>query len=129
MKAAPASMKYLRVRRMDTKEEVIIPATRESLTGMKWPSPTPVFRGDKRINRQACVLGIVGSRKPARDHSAPLMAMADGWFTGWGFAEVGEGADEAQAFVWDGEALGGTVMEIAVIAGPLKDEEGENLLR
>jgi len=126
IKAVPAGMRYLRIRRMDTMDEVIIPCKRAELDQVHWPTPRAIFRGDKRLNRQACVVAILDPSH-AVDHSQPLIALTpEGWYSGWGFAESGEGI-EKQAWVWDGQSIGLTEMEIAVTDRPLRTTEEKHL--
>jgi hypothetical protein len=121
-------MRYLRLRRMDTGDQVIIPCRRAELDQVKWPTPGPIFRGDKRLNRQACVVAILDPAQ-AVDHGKPLIALTnEGWYSGWGFAESGEGI-EAQAWAWNGESIGPTEMEIAVTDRPLRTSEEKDVKR
>ena len=125
VKNAPGDARYLRMRRVDTGEFVIIPVSANSLDRFQYSTPFS-WRGEKRLNRQACVLGIVDARTPAK--SPNYLAMTrDGNFSGWGFAVPEEG-EERQSYVWNGQPIQKTVIEVAITSRTLRPEETRCLL-
>jgi hypothetical protein len=121
---APRDMRYLRVRRMDTKQSVIVSCSVDALRELRI-GPRSYWRGDKRLNRQACCLGIVDGTKRAPT-SLKLAVTRDGDFGGWGFGAF-EGGEERQGYLWDGLPIDRTVLEIAVTARKLEPQEYQRL--
>lgn len=118
--SAPSRFRYLRLRRADTGEFVILPT--ENIPGRVYPADKPWFRGDKALNRHACALGIVDVDRTVDANQVPVLEIApEGAYSGWGFAQ--RAAGDGQAWVWNGIALEETVMEIAVTARELTPDE------
>ncbi len=123
----PRDYHCVRLRRMDTGEAVIL-GLGDGPLGSYVARGDYAWRGDKRINRQACNLGIIQRKSRAGNRElAPIMLMDSGDYTGWGFGEWWTG-QERQGYVWNGKGIDSTVMEIAVANGPLTAAEQAQLL-
>ena len=113
----PSRISSLRLRRMDTKAAVVIPAGRGDLlqhthnrgTGLGW-------RGDDTgVLNSALSLGLFRSA-PADPNESDIVTISElpgHPCTGWGFGTTGYGI-KSQAFVWNGERIDPTEFEIAV---------------
>lgn len=124
--AAPERFRYLRMRRMDTKEQVIIATSR--FKSDVWPSKTIWFRGDKPINRGGCALGIIDVRRGADRNRVPIIDVTpNGDLAGWGFGVWETGASR-QGYVWDGRSIDPTAFEISVTNRELKADERKHLV-
>ena len=132
VKFAPAAVRYLRLRRMDTWDELILPITRDQLLNGKprdreaaaWWSGTAKHEWGGRH------LGI--AQLPRHKFPAPkglIDVMNDGWdcFVGSGFGHK-YGVGDRQYYCWRGEEIARTAFEIAVTDGPLGPEEKRNLI-
>ncbi len=118
-------VQYLRLRRLDTGESLIIPITKSALASggpingvMQWSAGTQTWRG-------ARLLGIAQQAAPAAKPGELLVyrdALLDGGFRGWGFAKS-VGTDFQQAFSWNGQPIDKTIFEIAVTGKPLTPAE------
>jgi hypothetical protein len=127
LKKAPDKFRYLRLRRMDTKEALILTLTPEDLRNGKPPTPEKGFwwNGTAKEDWKGRHLGIVEA--PRNKFPAPkgmICVMAEGWdtFAGSGFGHKAF-VNDAQYYCWRGEEIERTVFEIAVTAGPLTAEE------
>ena len=124
--SAPPGFRYVRLTRADTGEYVIVPAA--TLRSGGEPGSRPWFRGDKRIDKQGCCLGIVDGARPVDVEHVPILRSSTaGSFSGWGFG-IWLSGPERQAWVWDGKPLKETIMEIAVTGRELTAEEKTKLL-
>jgi hypothetical protein len=118
-------IQYLRLRRLDTGESLIIPITKAALASggpingvMEWSAGTQTWRG-------ARLLGIAQQAAPAAKPGELLVyrdALLDGGYRGWGFAKA-VGADFQQAYSWNGTPIDKTIFEIAVTNKPLTPAE------
>lgn len=125
--ASAGKFKYVRMRRMDTKDEVIIPVSRFGTP--ERPANHSYLREDKCVNRNGFCLGIVDMRAPADSGRVPVMdCTTAGNFSGWGFGFWGQGR-ERQGYLWEGEPIDPTVMEIAVTNRELTDAEQKALIK
>jgi hypothetical protein len=124
--AAPPGVRYLRLRRLDTNEAVIVPCTNDQLTSRTWPIDHPAFRGDRCLTNNARLLGIVDPRNPAAVPSqTPILDVTpNGQLSGWGFA-IRNGAQDS---VWDSKPIPPTTFEIAVLARDLSPDEQKLLV-
>jgi hypothetical protein len=126
--AAPANVRFLRMRRLDTNDAVIVPCTSQQLTTRTWPVTQPTFRGDRCLSRGGRALGIVDPRAPRDLNSTPIIDVTpNGPFAGWGFA-IWEGNDRGQDYVWDSKVIPPTTFEIAVTSRDLSAEEQKLLV-
>jgi len=132
LKFAPASFRYVRLRRMDTWEEQILPLTPSQLRNGKPGAKDEVYwwNGTSKVEWQGRHLGIVYA--PRHSFPAPrgmIAVMNDGWD---GFAGSGFGHkcffNDGQYYCWRGKELPRTAFEIAVSDGPLTAEEKRSLV-
>jgi hypothetical protein len=127
---APAGAQYLRMRRLDTGDAVIVPVGREMLaTGgtvngvLVWSAGTQTWRG-------ARLLGIgqeAGAAETAGELFVYRNGMVDGGYRGWGFGKA-VGKDFEQMYTWNGQGIEKTVFEIAVKAKALTPAERQMML-
>jgi hypothetical protein len=132
LKSAPAEFRYLRLRRMDTREELILPLSPKQLRNGKPPASEAGswWNGTSKEEWKGRHLGIV--QGPRHKFPAPkgmIAVMNDGWD---GFAGSGFGhkcfVNDAQYYCWRGEEIPRTVFEIGVSDGPLSTEEKDCLV-
>jgi hypothetical protein len=124
---APPNLRYLRLRRMDTGEALILPLDFDDLRNGKPPKPEEGFwwNGANDDGYKGRHLGIV--QAPRRKFPEPqglICVMYDGWdgFGGSGFGHK-YGVNDVQHYCWRGKEIPRTVFEIAVSEGPLGPEE------
>ena len=131
---AHSRVRYLRLRRLDTGDSVIVPISRAELgrepktvpeTGVAW-------NGGLRNEYGGWHLGIIRGprhRWPDSPRGA-ISVMNDGHdsYLGWGFGHK-IGVDDAQYFSWDGREIPRTSFEIAVSAEDLPESEQQRLLK
>jgi hypothetical protein len=118
LKFAPAKFRYLRLRRMDTKEALILPLTPDELQNGKLPKPEEGYwwNGTNKDDFKGNKLGIVqAGRNKFPGTSGEITVMYDGWdgFTGSGFGHR-YGLNDVQGYCWRGKEIKRTVFEIAV---------------
>ncbi len=124
---APATTRYLRLRRMDTGEALILPLTRDDLTNDKPKDPDEDFwwNGTAKLEWGGRHLGIV--QTPRHKFPAPrglIHVMNEGW-DGWYGSGFGHkcGTNDGQYYCWRGKEIRRTAFEVAVSDGPLSAEE------
>ena len=126
MNLAPSETRYLRFRRMDTNDYVIISITASQLLANGSLSSNYWSRGDKVIDVHACELGITDQRAPSNCNV--IMAMESGGNrAGWGFGRTVAG-DRLDLFGIRLE-IDPTVFEIAVTDQKLSHEELSHVLQ
>jgi hypothetical protein len=132
LKFAPESFRYLRLRRMDTGDALILPLTPDQLQNGKPGAAEAAFwwNGTAKEEWKGRHLGIV--QAPRQKFPAPkgmIAVMNDGWD---GFAGSGFGhkcfVNDGQYYCWQGKEIPRTVFEIAVSDGPLSPEEKRSLV-
>jgi hypothetical protein len=133
LKLAPATIRYLRLMRMDTREALIIRLTRDQLQNDKPPTPETGFwwNGMAKEDWKGRHLGIVEApRYKFPDHKDVIAVMTVGWdaFSGSGFGHKCH-ANDGQYYCWRGKQIRKTAFEIAVSDGPLSTDEKRYLLR
>ncbi|HVS40577.1 MAG TPA: hypothetical protein VMS17_33790 [Gemmataceae bacterium] len=129
---APDSFQYLRLRRMDTREALILPLTPDQLQNGTVGSADDTYwwNGTAKDEWKGRHLGIV--QNPRHKFPAPngmIAVMDEGWdgFAGSGFGHK-VAANDVQYYCWKGKEIPKTVFEIAVSDGPLSPEEKRCLL-
>ncbi len=132
LREAPASMRYLRLRRMDTKEALILPLTRAQLHNRRVPRPDNGYwwNGSAKEDWKGLHLGIAQGpryRFPAPDNMIVVMNENFDCYAGSGFGHKCF-VNDGQYYCWRGKEIPRTVFEIAVSEGPLSDEESRGLL-
>ena len=130
---APAKLRYLRLRRMDTNDVLIIALTRDQLQNGKPPNPEAGvwWNGTAKDEWKGRHLGIVEA--PRYKFPVPkdmIAVMSEGWdaFSGSGFCGKCQFNDR-QYYCWQTREIPRTVFEVAVTADSLSDEETRWLLR
>jgi hypothetical protein len=132
LKFAPDEFRYLRLRRMDTGEALILPLSPDQLENGKPPTRETGFwwQGENKNTYGGFHLGIVqGPRRKFPEPHGMITVMYDGWdgFTGSGFGHK-YGVNEAQCYCWRGKEIKRTVFEIGVTDDSLSPKEKLNLL-
>jgi len=123
----PRNTKYVRVRRMDTEGYIVLPLITDNIAANKF-GVRYGWRGDKRLNKQACCLGIVDLTTETRNSCVMLLASNGTKSAGWGFCEMWSGP-ERQGYVWAGDEIPRTTMEIAATNRELTDQERAHLVK
>jgi hypothetical protein len=127
LRFAPEATRYLRLRRMDTGEALILPLTRDQLENAKPADPDEDFwwNGTAKLEWGGRHLGIAGGARIKFPAPRGLIhVMNEGWdgFYGSGFGHKC-GANDGQYYCWRGKEIKRTAFEIAVSEGPLSAEE------
>jgi hypothetical protein len=132
LKFAPEKFRYLRLRRMDTGEALILPLTAAQLGTAPQPVPDRgyAWNGSAREDWGGLHLGI--AQAPRYPFAAPqgiIVVAYENWdvFRGSGFGHKCF-VNDTQYYCWRGEEIPRTVFEIAVTNEPLSDEERRCLL-
>jgi hypothetical protein len=132
IKYAPGTLQYLRLRRMDIGDSLIIPMTYDDLDNGKPPEDEKGYwwNGSAKEEWKGCHLGIV--QGPRHKFPAPrnmISVMNKGWdaFAGSGFGHK-VGPNDKQYYCWRGKEIKRTEFEIAVTEGPLGTDEKRFLL-
>lgn len=132
---APAVVVYLRMKRMDTGETIIVPMNHASLLGDVNINDVMLWAGGVQTwNKQAKPVKFVGIADPAFPASKAgdlylwiPKDKQDAGFGGWGFAKA-VGSEEGPRLEWAGTEIPKTVLEIAVKEKPLTPAERGDLL-
>ncbi|MFO0842511.1 MAG: hypothetical protein U0797_08965 [Gemmataceae bacterium] len=133
LKFAPEEFRYLRLRRMDTGEALIVRIAPNQLRNGKPPTdPENGFwwNGANEEGWKGRHLGI--AQGPRHKFPAPrdmIGVMAEGWdcFTGSGFGHKCF-VNDGQYYCWKGKEIKRTAFEIAVTDDPLGLEERRSLV-
>jgi hypothetical protein len=132
LKFAPDTFRYLRLRRMDTGEALILPLTPDQLQNGKPVGREAAFwwNGTAKEDWKGRHLGIV--QAPRHKFPAPkgmIGVMTEGWdsFSGSGFGHKCF-VNDGQYYCWRGKEIRRTVFEIAVSDGPLSPKEKLSLV-
>jgi serine/threonine protein kinase len=133
LEKASEDIRYLRLRRMDTKEALILPITNDQLRNGKPPTKEvgAWWNGTAKEDWKGRHLGI--AEAPRQKFPAPkgtISVMTEGWddFGGSGFGHKCF-VNDKQYYCWRGEEIPKTVFEIAVTDGPLTAEEKRSLVK
>ncbi|MFV1995911.1 MAG: hypothetical protein ACC661_10785 [Verrucomicrobiales bacterium] len=116
----PEKIQFLKMRRMDNGDAVIIPMTRDDLLRDPGKEPSFGWNGGNEHFFGGYHLGI---SDPAASKEIEIMYGCGGW----GFGHPVD-SNNTQAFAWNGEALSRTSFEFTAIARDLTDEERDSLL-
>jgi hypothetical protein len=123
---AHSSVRYLRLKRTDTGEFLIVPITRQQLLRDDKPGPATDswWNGTRRFAWKARHLGIVQGPppKPLPPGFIGVLNANGSIFTGSGFGWKAH-VDDRQYYCWQGKELPRTTFEIAVTTGPLTEQE------
>jgi hypothetical protein len=124
--------RYLRLRRMDTGEALILQMSRDQLRNDKPPRPDTGYfwNGASSLAWEGRHLGIAqGPRYKFPVPNGMICVMMEGWdaFAGSGFGHKAF-VNDHQYWCWRGQEIPRTVFEIAVTAGPVTAEEEQYLV-
>jgi serine/threonine protein kinase len=132
LKRAPDPIRFLRLRRMDTREALVLPLTRKELDGVSFPNAPGEYRwnGTNRVEWGGRHLGI--AEGPRHNFPAPagiIVVAFENWdaFAGSGFGHKCF-RNDTQYHCWRGKEIPRTVFEIAVTNDPLTPDEQRSLL-
>jgi hypothetical protein len=130
---APENLKYLRLRRVDTGDFMILPVTRKELAKADLTPNQPYrWNGTNKNEYGGHHLGIgQGPKLPWLSNQGMICIAYEGWepYLGSGFGHKHHGDQKTQAYSWKGKEIGKTTFEIAVSAGPLTAAEQKALLK
>ncbi len=119
----PAEIRYLRLRRLDTQDALIIPMSRERLWGAKSWGDDPASRvrwcGTNEVKWGGAHLGIAEGPRISgfdRTHEGECAVQVEfvDYFIGSGFGHIAHGRSEVQGFGWHGKVIEPTDFEISV---------------
>lgn len=127
VKYAPQDIRYLRLRRMDTYDALVIPITHSRLTNDKHGEGAADFwwSGTAKEEWKGRHLGIAQTPRYKFPHANKLIhVMFEGWdgYTGSGFGHK-VNANEKQCYCWMGKEIAKTEFEVAVTPGPLGPDD------
>jgi hypothetical protein len=129
---APAIIRYLRLRRLDTGEMLILPLSRAQLGAATLPAEPGGYswNGTAKLDWGGRHLGI--AQAPRYKFPIPngtITLLNEGW-DGWAGSGFGHKAfvNDTQYYSWKGQEIGRTVFEIAVTDQELDAEEKRCLL-
>jgi hypothetical protein len=133
VRQAPADTRYLRLKRLDTGEVLILPVSREDLLCERRPASMKGnwWNGTAREEHGGRHLGIVQAPRFRWPNHRGVISVADeGWdaYCGSGFGAKCQ-FNDGQYQCWHGQEIPRTVLEIAVTAGPLTEAETRALLK
>src|SRR5204863_9427119 len=119
--------KYLRLRRMDTGEAIIIPMTRGRVGRADPPGRKARWNGEGKDEYGAHHLGIAeGPVARFTEGRGTIGVLMDGWDAnpGSGFGHAHHIDNGGQRYSWLGKEIPATVFEIAVTTEDLNEKEG-----
>lgn len=120
-------MKYLRMRRLDTSDFIIIPLTANELFQHVVISDRIAWHGKNDLNFGAHHLGICDlTREEFPEKSISISAEPLNDHVGWGFGHKTY-VDDKQYYSWDGKEIAETEFEISVSGHPLSQAEKQAL--
>jgi hypothetical protein len=126
VRKAHSTIRYLRLKRMDTGERLIVPITHKQLAGSERPASSPGhwWNGTARDEWGGRHLGIVQVPAAASDQRGLVGLALDGdaAYSGSGFGWKTH-IDDRQCYCWQGKEIPRTAFEVAVTAGPLSEAE------
>jgi hypothetical protein len=126
LRSTPLETKYLRLRRMDTGEAIIIPMTRARIGRVDRPSGKARWNGEGKDEFGGHHLGIAeGAVARFTEGQGTIGVLMDGWDAnpGSGFGHAHHIENGGQRFSWRGKELSPTVFEVAVTTGELTEAE------
>jgi hypothetical protein len=134
LKSAPKTVHYLRLKRMDSGDAVIVAITRLQLGRSGGIQGDLIWTGNSGVrgpaDNQCRLLGIARKSWPTGDGDLLVnraRGEADKGYRGWGFSKAAS-SDTTQTYSWNGDPIGKTIFEIAVTDDDLTEEERKLLL-
>jgi hypothetical protein len=126
VRKAHSKVRYLRLKRMDTGDALIIPITHKQLARADRPAGDPGhwWNGTARNEWGARHLGIVQVPAAGKEQGGVIGLATDdrNLFSGSGFGWKTR-VDDRQYYCWQGKEIPKTAFEIGVTVGPLSAEE------
>jgi hypothetical protein len=126
IRSTPEKTKYLRLRRMDTGDAIIIPMTRGRVGRADQPGPKVRWSGRGEDEHGGYHLGIAeGPVAKFTEGKGTIGVLMDGWAAnpGSGFGHAHHIDNGGQRYSWMGKEIPATVFEIAVTTESLTDSE------
>ena len=126
VRSAPADTKYLRLRRMDTGEAIILPMTRGRVGRMDPQGRKVRWNGEGKDEFGGYHLGIAeGDVARFMEGKGTIGVLMDGWDAnpGSGFGHAHHIDNGGQRYTWRGKEIEATVFEVAVTSGELTAAE------
>jgi hypothetical protein len=126
LRSAPAETKFLRLRRMDTGEAIIIPMTRGRVGRMDPQGRKVRWNGEGKDEYGGYHLGIAeGEVARFMEGRGMIGVLMDGWDAnpGSGFGHAHHIENGGQRYSWRGKEIELTVFEVAVTTGELTEAE------
>jgi len=126
LRSTPADTRYLRLRRMDTGEAIIIPMTRGRMGRVIASERKARWNGEGRDEFGGYHLGIAeGAVARFMEGQGTIGVLMDGWdaHPGSGFGHAHHIENGGQRFSWRGKELSPTVFEVAVTTGEPTEAE------
>jgi hypothetical protein len=131
LRNSPKEIDFLRLRRMDTGEAIIIPMTRNRLAKAEQDARPVRWNGEGKNEHGGYHLGIAeGTPAKFMEGKGTIAVLMDGWTAnpGSGFGHAHHVDDGGQRFTWLGKEIKPSAFEVAVTAADLTDAE-RRLLR
>jgi len=128
----PESVRYVRIRRMDTGDSVITDVTKRGLSYYRIEGPGDYgWNGSNGLAPRGASMGIFHKDWTAgRDEVSVGGSITRFRRRGWGFGNVVAGVDAPQRYAWEGKPLARPVVfEISVTAQELTERERKLLLQ
>jgi hypothetical protein len=126
VKYAPADTAFLRLRRMDTGEAIIVPMTRGRVGRQDPEGKLPRWNGSNQSEYGGRHLGLATGPEAKWQEGKGTVAVLMDRFDATGGSGFGHGhhvEDGGQKYAWKGTEIPKTAFEIAVTAGDLTDAE------
>jgi hypothetical protein len=126
VKYAPTDTAFLRLRRMDTGEAIIVPMTRGRVGRQDPEGKLPRWNGSNQNEHGGRHLGLATGPEAKWQEGKGTVAVLMDRFDATGGSGFGHGhhvEDGGQKYAWKGKEIPKTAFEIAVTAGELTDTE------
>jgi hypothetical protein len=126
LRNAPRGIEYLRLRRTDTGDAIIIPISRNRLAKADPVGPRVRWNGEGKNEHGGYHLGIAeGTPVKFLEGKGTIAIQMDSWTAnpGSGFGHAHHVDDAGQRYSWLGKEIKATVFEVAVTAAELTDAE------
>jgi type II secretory pathway pseudopilin PulG len=129
LRRAPAGVRFLRLKRMDTGEALIVRVASEQLAAGPVAGEPGRWNGTNAVQNGARHLGAVHyPRLPAGTGAVVVLSDDLGPAAGSGFGHKHDATGAGQRYAWRGQEIAKTAFEVAVTAGDLTDEEKKLLV-
>ena len=125
-RSTPTNTKYLRLRRMDSGEAIIIRMTRGRIASVDPPGRRARWNGEGKDEHGGYHLGIAeGPVARFTEGQGTIGVLMDGWDAnpGSGFGHAHHVENGGQRYSWKGKEIPATAIEIAVTTDELTEKE------